>query len=147
MPRLRWGIVPLLVCAVAAAGCGSGGNAGSAPRMSAMESKALVAQLERARLSAAAKDLAGTKAALNGFKLRVARLRRAGALSDATARLLRTGASRALARATSDNAAVVQPPATPTATTPAPAPAPKNKGGKGEHKRKGEHKHGGKGGD
>jgi hypothetical protein len=143
MPRLRWGIVPLVVCAVAAGGCGSGGNGGSGPQMSAMESKALVAQLERARLTAAAKDLAGTRAALNGFKLQVARLRRAGALSDATARLLRIGASRALARATSDSAAVVQPPATPTAATPAP-PAPK-KGGKSDHKRKGDHKHGGGG--
>jgi hypothetical protein len=144
MPRVRCGIVAVVVCALAAGGCGSGGSAGSTPQLSAIESKALVAQLERARLTAAAKDLAGTRAALNGFKLQVARLRRAGALSDATARLLRTGASRALARATSDSAAVVQPAATSTAATSAPAPpAPKKKGGKGDHKHKGHDKHGG----
>jgi hypothetical protein len=145
MPRARWGIVPVVVCALAAGGCGSGGKHDSTPRMSAVESKALVAQLERARLTAAAQDLAGTKAALNAFKLQVARLRRAGGLSDPTARLLRIGANRALARAASDNAAAVQP-VTPTASTPAPAPpAPgKQKGGK----HKGDHKHnGGEGGD
>jgi hypothetical protein len=118
MPRSRWGIAPVVVCALAASGCGSGGNHDSTPRMSAVESNALVAQLERARLTAAAQDLAGTKAALNGFKVQVARLRRAGALSGATARLLRTGANRALARATSDSAPVVQPPITPAPAAP-----------------------------
>ena len=122
MPRARWGTVPVVVCVLAGGGCGSGGNPDSTPRMSAVESKALVAQLERARLTAAAQDLVGTKAAMNGFKLQVARLRRAGALSDATARLLRVGANRALARAVSDSAAVVQPPVTPAATAPAPPP-------------------------
>ena len=142
MPRVRWGIAPVVVCALAASGCGSGGKHDSTPRMSAVESKALVAQLERARLTAAAQDLAGTKAALNGFKLQVARLRRAGALSDPTARLLRIGANRTLARLTSDSAAAVQPPVTPAATTPR-APG-KQKGGK----HKGDHKHnGGEGGD
>jgi hypothetical protein len=148
VPRSRWGIVPVVVCALAAGGCGSGAKPDSTPKITAVESKTLVAQLERARLTAAAQDLAGTKAALNAFKLQVARLRRAGALSDATARRLRIGANRVLARATSDSAAVVQPPVTPTATTPAPAPAPrKQKGGKGDHKQKGDKKHGGEGGD
>jgi hypothetical protein len=148
VPRSRWGIVPVVVCALAAGGCGSGGKHDSTPKITAVESRTLVAQLERARLTAAAQDLAGTKAALNAFKLQVARLRRAGALSDATARRLRIGANRVLARATSDSAAVVQPPVTPTATTPAPAPpAPrKQKGGKGDHRQKGDKKHGGEGG-
>jgi hypothetical protein len=149
MPRLRWGIVPVVACALAASGCGSGGNHAATPRISAVESKALVAQLERARLTAAAQDLAGTKAALTAFKVQVARLHRAGALSGATARLLRVGANRALARATSDSAPVVQPPVASTATTSAPAPPapPPEKKGKGDHKPKGGHKHGAKGGD
>jgi hypothetical protein len=144
MPRSRWGIVPVVLCALAAGGCGSGGNHDSTPRLSAVESKALVAQLEQARLTAAAQDLAGTKTALNGFKLRVARLRRAGALSGATARLLRIGANRALARATSDSAAILQPPVTPTATTPAP-PSPANENG-GTHNGD-QNQGGGEGGD
>ena len=144
MPRVRWGIVPALVCALAATGCGSGSKSDSTPQLSAAQSQALVAQLERARLTAAAQDLAGTKAALAAFEAQVARLRRAGALSDATAAALRTGAARTLARATSDSAAVMQ-----TQTAPAPVPTPpvkKKKGGKGDHKRKGD-KHKGEGGD
>jgi hypothetical protein len=144
MPRARWGIVPAVVCVLAAGGCGSGGKHDSTPRMSGVESNALVAQLERARLTAAAQDLAGTKAALNAFKLQVARLRRAGALSDAAARLLRIGANRALARATSDNAAAVKPAVAPAVTTPLPPGRAKKQDGK--HKGGGNHG-GGEGGD
>jgi hypothetical protein len=150
MPRLRCGIVPVVVCALAAGGCGSGGTHDSTPRVSAIESKALVAQLERARLTAAAQDLAGTKVALNGFKLHVARLRRAGALSDATARRLRIGASRALARAASDSAAVVQPPVTPAPAAPVLPPGQAKKDHKhygGDNQGGGNNQGGGEGGD
>jgi hypothetical protein len=143
MPRVRRGIVPVVVCALVTAGCGSSGKTDTTPRLTRAESEALTAQLERARTTAAAQDLAGTKTALQGFKAQVARLRRAGHLSDATARSLRIGAARALARATSDSA----PPPAPIQTTPAPAPPPAPvKEKKHDKKDHGKHKgHGGKG--
>jgi hypothetical protein len=142
MPRVRRGIAPVVVCALVAAGCGSSGKTDTTPRLTRADSRALVAQLERARVSADAHDLAGTKTALQGFKAQVAKLRRAGALTDATARSLRIGAARALARATSDSA----PPPAPIQTTPAPAPAPP-KDKKHEKKDHGKHKGHGKEGD
>lgn len=138
MPRLHRGIVPVVVCALVAAGCGSSDKTDTTPGLTRAESDALVAQLERARVTAAAHDLEGTKAALQGFKGQVARLRRAGALSDATARSLRVGASRALARATSDSAP--PPVSTQTQTTPAPAPTPAPANKKHEKKDHGKHK-------
>jgi hypothetical protein len=142
MPRVRRGIVPVVVCALVAAGCGSSGKNDTTPRLSRAESQGLTAQLERARVTAAARDLAGTKAALTAFTGQVARLRRAGALSDATARSLRVGAARALARAASDSA----PP--PVLTETAPPPAPPSDEGNGNGHANGHHKgHGDEGGD
>ena len=120
MPGVRWGIALAVGCALAAGGCGSSDNA--TPKLTRGEADALVVQLERARLTAAAHDLAGTTAALRGFRASVARLRSAGAISAATAAALRIGAVRALDRATSDSTPPVQ-----TETTPAPAPAPEPK--------------------
>jgi hypothetical protein len=123
-----------------AAGCGSSGKADTRPRLTRAQSQALTAQLERARVTAAAHDVAGTNAALLAFKGQVARLRRAGALSDATARSLRVGAARALARAASDSA----PPAVLTETAPAPPSDNGNGNGQGNGNGNG---HGGEGGD
>jgi hypothetical protein len=143
MPRTRWGIVPVVVCVLALAGCGAAEEKDTTPQLTRAQADALVAQLERARLTAAAEDLVGTRAALAGFRGQVARLRRAGALSDATARSLRIGAARTLARAASDIAPPVQ---VQTQTTPAPAPPvtePKRKGDrKGDKKKKGRGKKG-----
>jgi hypothetical protein len=127
MPRVRRGIVPVVIYAVVAAGCGSSGKNDKTPRLTRAESQALTAQLERARVTAAAHDLAGTKASLIAFKGAVAKLRRAGALSDATARSLSVGAARALARATSDSA----PPPILTQTAPAPPSDEGNGNGNG----------------
>ena len=131
MPGVRWGIASLAACALALSACGSSGD--ETPRMTRAQAQALVAQLERARVTAQAGDLEGTKAALTGFRRQVARLHRAGALSDATARSLRLGAARAVARATSD--ATPPPASTPTETTPAPAP-PAKKDEKKKHEKK-----------
>jgi hypothetical protein len=144
MPRARWGVLPAVVCALVLGGCGSAHDNGTEPQMTRVQSEALVAQLERARVTATAGDLAGTRAALSGFRAQVARLRRAGAINRATAAALRTGAIRTLARATSDSAPPVQ-----TQTTPAPAPAPK---AQKKHPGKQDKKHGkgkgkGEGGD
>jgi hypothetical protein len=115
MPRVRRGLMPAVVCALALGGCGSSSD--STPRMTQAQSQALVAQLERARVTATAGDLAGTQTALVSFRALVARLRRSGALDSATANALRIGAIRALARAKSDSTpAPVQ-----TQTTPVPA--------------------------
>jgi hypothetical protein len=141
MPRVRWGSVAVVVCAVALGGCGTSGKAAGTPQMTRAQADALVAQLERARVTAAARDLTGTKAALAGFRGGVARLRRAGAISSATAKALRTGAIRALQRATSDSAP--PPVQAPVQTTPAPVqPAPP---GKQKHFGKKDGKHGGDG--
>jgi hypothetical protein len=126
MPRVRRGIMPVVICALVAAGCGSSGKNDTAPRLSRVESRALTAQLERARVTAAAHDLAGTKAALLAFQDQVARLQRARALSDATTRSLRVGAARALARAASDSG----PP--PALTQAAPAPPSDQGNGNGD---------------
>lgn len=146
----RTGIALLLVVA-ALCGCGSSGGK-SSPALTTGQAQDLGAQLEAARAAAAAHNVGGTEAAIGRFRSAVARLRRAGALSDANARTLRIGAARVLARVKSDNA--TQPPATQTQTTPAPAPAPapappgqkkKHKEGKpGKGYGKG---HGGEGGD
>ena len=109
--------------------------------MTRVQAQALVAQLERARITAQAGDLTGTRAALSGFRRQVARLHRAGALSDATARSLRLGAARALAAAQNDF-----PPPPQAETTPAPSPpAKKEKKPKKDHPGKGgkRKKHGG----
>lgn len=128
-----------LLLVVALGGCGSsGGNAG--PGLTSGQAQGLVAQLEAARGAAAARNLAGTEAAINRFRRSVARLRRAGALSDASARALRIGAARVLARVKSDNAPPPQP--APTQTTPAPAPAPAPPGQKKKHNEPKEHKPG-----
>jgi hypothetical protein len=138
VPGKGWGIALLLAAALA--GCGSSG--GNAAELTSGQRQALVAQLEAVRAAAGAHDVAGAQTALGRFKASVARLRRSGALSDDTARLLRIGAARVVARVKSDN-----PPPAPTQTTPAPAPqpAPKPPGKhKGEHHPKPEKKHHGK---
>jgi hypothetical protein len=123
----RAGIGVLLVAA-ALAGCGSGDE--RQPGLTSAQARAMVAQLETARASAAARDVAGTEAAVGKFRQSVARLRRSGALSDATARSLRIGAAHLLERVRSDNAPAPQP------TPAAPAPAPP-----GQKKKHGEKKH------
>jgi hypothetical protein len=115
----RTGVALLLV--VALAGCGSSGD-DSGPGLTSGQSQGLVAQLEAARATAAARDVAATKAAIDDFRRSVARLRRAGALTDAQARALRIGAARVLARVRSDNAPPQQPAPVLTETAPAPAP-------------------------
>ena len=124
------------------AGCGSGG---SAHGLTEGQRAGLVAQLQAVRVPAASHDVAGAEAALRRFRASVARLQRSGALDAGTARQLRLGAARVLARVQSDNAAAQPPPV--TQTTPAPAPLPpgqqkkhEEKPGKGhgkDHKKKG----------
>jgi hypothetical protein len=135
--------IALLLVAGLLAGCGSSGN--SQPRLTKVQAQSLAAELDAARVSAAGRDVAGTQAALAKFRRSVAQLRRAGALSDATARSLRVGAARVLQRVRSDN-----PP--PAATQPAPAPTkpPPGPGKKHEKKHGKGKKHGegdGEGGD
>lgn len=115
MPGRGW-VIGLLIAA-ALAGCG--GAAQHPPGLSPAQSRALVAQLETARRAAAAGNVTATQAALARFKQQVAALRRAGRLSDATARQLRLGAARVLARVRSDSTPAPQPA---PQTTPAPAP-------------------------
>lgn len=134
--------------AVLLGGCGSGSSHG----LSSGQRAGLTAQLEAARVQAAAKNVSGTEAVLRRFRVSVAGLQRSGALSGADARALRLGAQRVLARVKSDAA---PPPApTPAITQPAPAPPPKPKDlkkllehghghGKGHEKGQG----GGEGGD
>jgi hypothetical protein len=122
VPGRRAGIV--LVVAAAIAGCGSGGNAPK-PGLTTGQSQALMAQLQAARSSASAHDVAGAKTALGRFTASVTKLRRSGALSDASAHTMRVAAARILKRIQTDNAAPAQPAPTTTSTpTPAPAPAP-----------------------
>jgi hypothetical protein len=131
----RTGIALLLVAGLA--GCGSSGN-DQQPGLTSGQAQGLVAQLEAARVSAAARDVAGTKAAIVKFRRSVARLRRDGALSDATARALRIGAARLVERVTSDNAPPAQPsPAPATGTAPAPARQPPGQKKKHEEKKHG----------
>ena len=135
MPGGRACIV--LVVAVLAAGCGSGNDS---PSLSTPQQKALVAQLEAARATAAAHDVAGTKAAITRFQQSVSKLRQTGALSEQAAHTLRIGAARVLARVKSDNPPPAPQPAA-TQPTPAPAPAPP---GKAKGHKKHEDKHHGK---
>lgn len=135
MPRVRWGIVPVVACALALGGCGSSSD--TTPRLPRAQRDALIAQLERARVTATAGDLAGTKAALQAFTRQVARLRRAGDLSDAVAHSLRVGAARALARARSDSDTAAQQPQAPAAPPPAPAAKGKKHEAHGKGRKKG----------
>lgn len=130
MRASRTGIA--LLVALGLAGCGSSGGDGHGGLTRAQRS-ALVAQLEGARGSAAARDVAATTAAVDKFRGLVARLRRSGALSDATARSLRIGAARLLQRVRSDNAPAAT---TQTQTAPAPAPLPPRKQNKHGEKKK-----------
>jgi hypothetical protein len=130
----RAGIAGLLVAAVLA-GCGSSSD--DKTGLTSGQARSLVAQLEAARSSAAARNVAATEAAVDNFRASVARLRRAGALSDATARSLRVGAARVLQRVRDDNAPPQQPAAPPqTETTPAPAPPPPGQAKKKHDKEK-----------
>jgi hypothetical protein len=126
-------IALLLVAALA--GCGSGDD--EQPGLTNGQAQGLIAQLEAARASAAARDVAGTKAALANFRRSVARLQRAGSISAATARSLRIGAQRVVKRVAGDSAP--PPAATQTTPTPAPAPAPTGKEKK-KHEEKPRHK-------
>jgi hypothetical protein len=130
----RTGVALLLVAALA--GCGSSGN-NSSPGLTAGQAQGLVTQLQTARAAATARNVAGTQAAIDNFRRSVARLRRAGALTDAQARAMRIGAARVLARVKSDNAPPQSVSAT-TQTTPAPAPQKEKhkdeKAGKGHGK-------------
>ena len=130
MRGTRAGIAGLLVAAVLA-GCGSSSN-NEKSGLTSGQARSLVAQLEAARASAAARDLAGTQAAVGRFRASVAQLRRSGALSDATARSLRIGASRLLQRVRSDGP---PPPQAAPQTTPAPAPLPPGKAKKHDKKK------------
>jgi hypothetical protein len=127
----RTGIALLLV-AVALAGCGSGGD--KQAELSSGQAQALIAQLEAARASAAARDQAGTRANLTKFRRSVARLQREGALSAQTTRALRIGAARVLKRVESDSAPPPQPATAVTQTTPVPAPQPPGQAKKDEKK-------------
>jgi hypothetical protein len=140
--------IALLLAAVGFAGCGSSGS-DRTPGLTNGESRALIAQLEAARSSAATHDVAATKAALAKFRASVVHLRRAGAISDATARSLRVGAARVLKRVQTDNAPPPQPTAPgATQTTPAPAPQPPAQKKKhDEEKKHGKDKGHGGGGD
>jgi hypothetical protein len=140
----RAGIAGLIVAAVLA-GCGSSSDGRGG--LTDIEARALVAQLEAARASAAARDVAGTRAAVDKFRGAVAHLRRTGALSDATARSLRVGAARLLQRVRSDSAPPQPAPSSqPTPAAPAPLPPGqtkkhkerKDKHGKGKGHDKGE---------
>ena len=124
----------VLVAAAFVAGCGSGGGSG----LTQGQRQALVAQLEAVRTTAASGDVSATKVAVRKFRTSVARLGRAGALSEAAARELRLGALRLLARLERDQAA-----AQPAVTTPSPAPAPAPPPAGPPGKAKGHHKHGG----
>ena len=126
----------MLLTAALVGGCGSSDKRPE-PGLTNGQVQGLVAQLEAARATAAARNVEGTKATIGKFRRSVARLRRAGAISDATARSLRVGAARVLARVESDNAAPVAPAPTPTTTT----PAPPGKAKKHERKHKDEKKH------
>jgi hypothetical protein len=119
-----------LLLVVALAGCGSSGD-NSEPGLTSGQAQGLVAQLETARAAAAARNVAATKAAIDKFRRSVARLRRAGALTDTQARALRVGAARALARVRSDNA---PPPPAPAETQTTPTPAPEPPGQEKKHK-------------
>ena len=134
MRAARTCLASLLLVATLA-GCGSGGD--EQPALTDAQARALVKQLEAARTTAAARDVAATRAALDRFRRSVVRLRRSGALSDQTARTLRIGAARVLERVRSDSAPPAQPAPT-TTSQPTPAPPAKKKHGEG----KGEKKHG-----
>jgi hypothetical protein len=135
--------IALLLAAGLLAGCGSSGD--SKPGLTDGQAQGLVAQLQAARATAAARDVAGTKAALAKFRRSVVQLRRDGDLSAATARRLRIGAARILQRVESDNA----PRPVPAAPAPRqPAPTPPGQKKKHEEKKHGKGKgHGGEGGD
>jgi hypothetical protein len=124
----RTGIALLL--ATGLAGCGSSGD-NNQPGLTNGQAQALVSRLESVRSSASARNVAGTKTALAKFRGTVVSLRRSGAISDATARSLRIGAARVLARVKSDNAPPPQP-----VTTSTPAPAPVAPGPKKKHDQK-----------
>ena len=129
----RAGIAGLLVAAVLA-GCGSSDDQPTG--LTAAQAKALTTQLEAARAGAAARDIAGTQAAVDRFRSAVAQLRRTGALSEATARSLRVGASRLLERVQSDGAPPPQPEAPATeATSVPPGQAKKHDKKKDEHRK------------
>jgi hypothetical protein len=140
----RTGIALLLAAGLA--GCGSSGD-NSQPGLTSAQRQTLVRQLEAVRASATARNVAATTAALARFRGSVVRLRRAGAINDATARSLRIGAARVLTRVRSDSAPPPQPVAPPaTTTTPAPVPPPPGKK-QDEKKKHGNGKGHGEGGD
>jgi hypothetical protein len=133
------GIALLLTAGLA--GCGSSGD-NQKSGLTNGQAQALVAQLEAVRGSASARNVAGTKAAIDKFRRSVAGLRRSGAVSDATARSLRIGAARVLQRVQSDNA----PPPQPAVTQTTPAPLPPGQKKKHDEKKHGKGKgHGGEG--
>ena len=136
MRTKRTGIALLLAAGLA--GCGSSGD--NTQALTRRQVQGLVTQLETARAAAAARNVAGTKLALEKFRASVARLRRDGALTDDAARSLRIGAARVLARVKSDNPTPAPTPTpTPTATQTAPAPAPLPPGQKKKHEEKQKH--------
>ena len=136
MRAKRTGIALLLAAGLA--GCGSSGD--NTQALTRRQVQGLVTQLETARAAAAARNVAGTKLALEKFRASVARLRRDGALTDDAARSLRIGAARVLARVKSDNPTPAPTPTpTPTATQTAPAPAPLPPGQKKKHEEKPKH--------
>jgi hypothetical protein len=127
-----------LLVAAGLAGCGSGTH--HQQGLSDRQARALVAQLEAMRSGASGRNVAATTAAVAKFRRSVVRLRRAGAISDGTARSLRIGAARVLERVQTDSAPPPQPTApAATQTTPAPAPPPAPPPGKKKHEEKKEH--------
>lgn len=132
----------MLAVAAALSGCGGGDDKSG---LTNGQVQALVAQLEAARTTALAGDVAGTRSALAKFRRSVARLERQGLLSDDAARALRVGATRigAAVQPASDPA-----PATPTETSPLPpvdTESDEDKDDEDEHKGKGKGKGNGKG--
>lgn len=123
-------LLAVLTIATLAAGCGS--SAGDP--LDAREAAALRRQLGEARTAAIAADRPAAAAALRGFRVRVARLRRAERLDPARAEQLRVGARQAEVRVALEVAAPVAGP------TPAPASSVPSRGegnGKGKGKGKG----------
>jgi hypothetical protein len=122
-----------VAAAVVVGACGGSDDAPQ-PGLTASQAHSLAVPLDQARQAGAGRDLDGTLGRLHAFRVRVAALRRAGALDAATAKRLRVGAMRAEARARDE---LAPPPAQPAVTTPAPAPAPPKK--KGKEKTHGKH--------
>ena len=132
-PATRTSLSAASLAVVVAVGVGCG----SAPRpeLTSQAARQLHEQLATARAAARGSDSSSALAALSDFSRLVAREARAGRLSGAQDRALRTGITRARRRLELDAAA-----ATPATSAPAPVPAPLAPPGKGHGNSKGHEK-------